>query len=96
MSAEAKTLLVIEPSVRLAPKVLRALEESGFLVVRGVPSDFHVIGNHPAPSDPLVLSVALKTIENCTAEGTSGNNVRWQFARNLAIALGYADTVKLK
>ena len=99
MSETTKTLLVIEPNVRLAPKVLRALEESGFLVVRGVPSDFHVIGHHPVPSDPLVLQAALDAIRTFQTSdnwvGNAGNAMRNRFARTLAAKLGYGDVVKI-
>jgi hypothetical protein len=88
-----KTLLVIEPRIKMSKAQTRALEESGFVVVRGTPSDFHVVGNHPPMSDPLVLQVALQTIQNVSGQYINAYEVRRQFALNLASALGYADAV---
>jgi hypothetical protein len=91
-----KTLLVIEPRVKLTKAMTRAIEEGGFVVVRGTPSDFHVVGNHPPISDPLVLKVALETIQNHTGTYLHSNQIRWQFAKNLAEALGYGDVVEMR
>lgn len=92
-----KTLLVIQPSVQVNAKALRALENSGFVVVRGNPADFHIIGKHPPIGSALVLDAALKAIgEFAPADTGVGNAMRSRFARELVTALGYGDAVKLK
>ena len=93
MSDAPKTLLVIPTHVKITAKALRELDASGFVVVRGEPGDFHVIGNHPPLTDAMVFGVAMKTIAEHSS--TNANQVRWSFARNLTIALGYGDTVKM-
>lgn len=94
--SDSRTLLVIEPTVKLSARVSKVLEESGFIVVRGDPNAFHIIGNHPPLSDPLVLSAALSAIGDYTGGVDNGNGIRSLFARRLATRLGYADAVKYK
>jgi hypothetical protein len=98
MSDEKDTLLlVIDPTVRIDKKQIARIEAAGFVVVRGNPSDFHIISDNLQPSDGLVLRAALDAIGDFrTNDGYEGNGVRSMFGRNLARALGYGDTVKLK
>lgn len=95
---DTKTLLVIQPSVQISKSALREIEAAGFVVVRGDPAQFTVVGNTPPMSEreALVLRVALETIQNLSGVGIQSNDVRWKFGVNLAAALGYGDVVKMK
>jgi hypothetical protein len=98
MSDERKTLIVIEPSVKLNRAAIRQIEAAGYIVVIGHPGAFHVIGDRPPVSDPLVLEAALEAIQHhaSTSDTANGNGVRNRFARTLAAKLGYGAAVTLK
>jgi len=49
-----KTLLVVEPGVKLNGDAYRKLEEAGFVIVRGDPSQFHVMNNAPDDTSEFI------------------------------------------
>ncbi len=59
-------------------------------VLRELPPDCGAL------DDPTVLQVALETIQNLEGTYVHSNQARWNFARNLATALGYGDVVRMK
>lgn len=60
--ANDRKLLVIEPGVKLNGDAYKKLDEAGYVVVRGDPSQFHVIDDALHAGDGLLLACALKAL----------------------------------
>lgn len=69
----AKQILIVAPSAKLSGADKKLMEDAGFVVVRGVPSDFRLLDAMTIPERGMILRSALCAI----AEG--GWDVRQNF-----------------
>jgi hypothetical protein len=81
-AAERKTLLVVEPGVKLNGDAYKKLDEAGYIVVRGDPSQFHLMESIPSGHADAITDAALATMR-VGFNLANGSDVRNRFAIEL-------------
>lgn len=77
-----KTLLVVEHGVTLNGAAYKKLADAGYIVVRGDPSQFHVMETVPSGHADAITDAALATLRLDYAF-SSASDVRARFASEL-------------
>ncbi len=80
--AGTKKLLVVDHGVTLGGDAYKKLNEAGYVIVRGNPSQFHLLESIPSAQTGAILDAALATLR-AEYSFVSAVDVRARFAKEL-------------